>query len=173
GDESKGEYDDEHGRLGERSNHHLAARADAAEAGADIKTCKRQEEASAAEQRDDSDKISGPREQESTAEGWHQRRRDPGAGEDDVRNDAEQPGGVLRQHDLLAHQSDQIAIGLQQRRTLTAQQPRLHLADETGEQWREQQHQQHLPTLEEEIVRQDHIANTSSRKTSAAKTNDR
>ena len=79
----------------------------------------------------------------------------------------------MRQDDLLAHQSDQIAIGLQQRRAIPAQQARLHLAHEAGKQWREQQHQQHLPGLEEEIARQDHIASTSSRKTSAANTNDR
>ena len=49
-------------------------------------------------------------------EGRHQRGRDPGGGEDQIGDDAEQPGGVLRQHHLLAQQPREVAIGLEQRR---------------------------------------------------------
>ena len=90
-------------------------------------------------------------------EGRHQRGRDPGGGEDQIGNDAEQPGGVVRQHHLLAHQPHEIEIGLDQRRPLPAQQPRLHLAHEAGEQRRQQQHQQHLRALDGEIEDQGHI----------------
>ena len=40
----------DHRRLGQRRDHHLAARADAAEAGADVESRERQKESSAAEQ---------------------------------------------------------------------------------------------------------------------------
>ena len=43
------------------------------------------------------------REQQPAAEGRHQRGRDPGGGEDEIGDDAEQPGGVVGQHHLLAH----------------------------------------------------------------------
>ncbi len=63
-------------------------------------------------------------------EGRHQRGGDPGGGEDQIGRGAEQPGGVVREHHLLAHEPQEIAIGLDERRTLAAQQPRLHLAHE-------------------------------------------
>ena len=88
-------------------------------------------------------------------------------GEDDVGDDAEQPGGVLGQHDVLAQQPDEIAIGLQQRRPAPAQQPRLHLAHEAGEQRRQQQHQQHLRALHGEIEDHGHIASTSEQRAPA------
>ena len=43
-------------------DHHLAARADAAEAGADVHAGERQEEARAAEEGDDGDEVGGPAE---------------------------------------------------------------------------------------------------------------
>ena len=104
------------------------------------------------------------------AEGRHQRRRDPGGGEDQIRDDAEQPRGVVRQHHLLAHEPHEIEIGLDERRALPPQQPRLHLAHEAGEQRRQQQHQQHLRALNGEIADQDHTASTSSRMTRAPNT---
>ena len=64
----------------------------------------------------------------------------------------------------------EIAIGLDQRRALPAQQPRLHLAHEAGEQRRQQQHQQHLRALDGEIEDHGHIASTRSSSTSAQKT---
>ena len=67
----------------------------------------------------------------------------------------------------------EIAIGLQQRRPLPAQQPRLHLAHEAGEQWRQEKHQQHLRALKGEIVDHGHIASTNKRSTRAANTSDR
>ncbi len=96
-------------------------------------------------------------------EGRHQRGRDPGRGEDEIGGDAEQPGGVLGEHHLLAHQPHEVAVGLEQRRSLPAQEPRLDLAHEAGEQRRQQQHQQHLRALHGEIEDQGHIASTSSR----------
>ena len=82
-------------------------------------------------------------------EGRHQRRRDPGRGENQVRRHPEQPGGVVGQDDFLVQQPDEVAVGLQYRRPLPAQQPRLDLADEAGEQRRQQQHEQHLAALDE------------------------
>ncbi len=90
-------------------------------------------------------------------EGRHQRGRDPGGGEDQVGGDAEQPGGVVGQHHFLAQQPDEVAIGLDQRRPSPAQQPRLHLAHEPGEQRRQQQHQQHLRALHGEIEDHGHM----------------
>ena len=141
--------------------------------GADVEPGQRQEKARAAEQRDDGDEIRRPGEIESAAEGRHQRGRHPGGGEDDVGDDAEQPGGALRQHHVLAHQADKVAIGLQQRRPAPALQPRLHFSHEAGEQRRQQQHQQHLRALEGVFADQGHIANTSSSSTSAANTSER
>ena len=63
GDQREREDDHDHGRLGQRGDHHLAARADAAEAGADVEPGERQEEARAAEQRDDGDQVGRPGEQ--------------------------------------------------------------------------------------------------------------
>ena len=79
-----------------------------------------------------------------------------------IGDDAEQPRRAFRQHHLLAQQPDEIAIGLHQRRSAPAQQPRLHLAHEAGEQRRQQQHQQHLRALEGEFADHGHIASTSS-----------
>ena len=124
----------------------------------------------AAEQRDDGDEVGGPGEQEPGAEGRHQRRRDPGGGEDDVGRRPKQPGRVLRQHGVLAHQPDEIAVRLEQRRALPAQEPRLDLAHEAGEQRREQQHQEHLRALDGKIEDHDHMASTRSKPTKAAKT---
>ena len=102
------------------------------------------------------------REQQPGAEGRHQGGRDPGGGEDQIGDDAEQPGGVLRQHHVLAQEPRQVAVGLDERRALPAQQPRLHLAHEAGEQRRQQQHQQHLRALDGEIEDHGHMASTSS-----------
>ena len=70
----------------------------------------------------------------------------------------------------LRSRREQVAIGLEQRRPSPAQQARLHLAHEAGEQRRQQQHQQHLRALHGEIEDHGHIASTSSSETSAAKT---
>ena len=92
----------QHRGLGQRGDHHLAARADAAEAGADVEPGERQEEARAAEQRHDGDQIGRPAEQQARGEGRHQRRRDPDRGEDQIGRGPEQPGRALGEHDLFA-----------------------------------------------------------------------
>ncbi len=132
---------------------HLAARADAAEAGADVHAGQRQKEARAAEQRDDGDQVGRPAEQQPGREGRHQRRGDPGRGEDQIGRDAEQPGGVLGQHDLLAQQAEQIAVGLDERRPPAAQQPRLDLAHEAGQQRRQRSTSSICAPWTSEIVR--------------------
>ena len=76
----------------------------------------RLQEARAAEQRGDGDQVAGPGEHQAGGEGRHQRRGDPGDGEDQIGRGAEQPGGIVRQHHLLAEQAAQVAIGLDQRR---------------------------------------------------------
>src|SRR3974377_1035784 len=90
--------------------------------------------ARAAPQSADADQIGGPGEQQARAEGRYQCRRDPGAGEDDVGDDAEEPGRAFRQHDLFAQQPDKVAVRLQERRPLPAEQPCLHLAHKPSEQ---------------------------------------
>ncbi len=60
GDERDREDDEQHGGLGQRRDHHLARRADAAERGADVHAGERQGEARGAEQRDDGDEIGRP-----------------------------------------------------------------------------------------------------------------
>ena len=57
GDERERERDHDHRRLGQRGEHHLAARADAAEAGADVHAGERQEEPRRADQRGDGDQV--------------------------------------------------------------------------------------------------------------------
>ena len=76
----------------------------------------------------------------------------------------------MRQHDILAQQPHEIAIGLDQRRSPPPQKARLQLAHDTGEQRCQQQHQQHLRALHGEFDDHCHIASTSSRNTRAAKT---
>jgi hypothetical protein len=74
--------------------------------------------------------------------------QDPGCSENEIRNDAEQPRSVFRQHHVLSHEPREIAIRLDRRRSLPPQQPRFHLAREAGEERRQQQHQQHLRALD-------------------------
>ena len=137
---------------------------------ADVEAGEREEEARAAEKRDDGDEIGRPGEHQAGAKGRHQRRRDPGRGEDQIRNDAEQPGGIIGQHHVLAQEPDEVAVRLNERGTLPAQQPRLHLAHEAREQRRERENQQHLGGLHRKIEDQGHIASTSRRPTRATKT---
>ena len=53
--------------------------------------------------------------------------------------------GVVGQHDLLAHQSNEVAVGLDERRAAATQEPGFHLAHKSSQQRRQEQHQQHLP----------------------------
>ena len=76
----------------------------------------------------------------------------------------------MRQHDLLADEPQQVAIGLRERRPAPAQQLRLELAHITGEQRRQRQHEQHLAELHERVEGYCHIASTISSTTSAPKT---
>ena len=99
--------------------------------------------------------------------------RNPGRGEDQIGDRAEQPGRVVGQHHLLAQQPDEVAIRLDQRRTLAAHQPRLDLAHEADEQRRQRQNQQHLRGLDGEGLDHGHIASTRRRPTSEAKTKPR
>ncbi len=111
----------DHRRFGERGDHHLPARADAAEARADIHAGERQEEARAGEKGDDGDEIGGPAEEEAGGEARHESGRHPGRGKDQIGRGAEEPARVLGQHHLLAREPQEIAIGLDDRRAATAQ----------------------------------------------------
>ena len=100
----------------QRGDHHLADGADAAEAGADIHAGQRQQEARAPSSavmaiRSPDQENSRPVAKVGTSAARH-----PGEREDQIGRGAEQPGGVLGQHHLLAEQPAQVAIGLQQRR---------------------------------------------------------
>ena len=121
GDQRQREHDDDHRRLGERGDHHFAARPDAAEAGADIEPGQSQEKTRAAKQAGDHDQIGRPAEGQAQPEGRHQRCGNPGRRENQIGRDAEQPRRVVGQHDLLAQQSEKVAIGLHHRRALPAQ----------------------------------------------------
>ena len=160
----------QHRRLGKRCDHHLAAGADAAETGADVHPCEREEEARASQQRDDGDQIGGPVEQQPGRKGRHQGGGNPDRREGDVGRHAEQPRRVVGQHHFLAQQPQQVAIGLKDRGPLAAHQPGLDLAHVAGQQRGEQQHEQHLHALHDDVRDHDHIASTSSRVTRVAKT---
>ena len=99
------------------ANIDFAARAQAAEARADVEPGEREEEAAGAEQRDDGDEVGRPREQEPRGEGRDQRGGDPGRGEHEVGHEAEQPRGAVGDDRLLAREAHEITIGLQERRT--------------------------------------------------------
>ena len=103
-------------------------------------------------------------------EGRHQRGGDPGGGEDQVGRDAEQPGGVLGQHHLLAQQPQQVAVGLQQRRAAPAQQPRLDLAREAESSGASSSTSSICAPCTSEVEDQRHSASTSSRTTRATNT---
>ena len=115
GEQRQREGDHQHRRLGQRGDHHLPARADPAEARAHVEPGQREHEARAAEQRDDGDQVGGRTEHEAGGKRRHERRRHPGRGEDHVRRDAKDPRGVVREHDFLAQQLEQVAIGLDDR----------------------------------------------------------
>ena len=70
-------------------------------------------------------------------------------------------------------QPDEVAVRLDQRRSLAAQQPRLDLAHEADEERRERQHQQHLCGLHREVEDHGHIASMRRRPTSETKTKPR
>jgi hypothetical protein len=130
----------------------------------------RQQEAGAAEQRDDGDHVGGVAEHQPGGEGRHQRRRHPCGGEHQVRRDAEQPGRGMRQHHLLAQQAQQVPIGLHERRPLAAQHVRLQPAHEPREQRRECEHQRELDQLDDGVEGYCHAASTASSTTSAPNT---
>src|SRR5437868_2852926 len=77
---------------------------------------------------------------------------------------AEQPGCVLRQHSLLADQTQQVAVGLQDWRSLAPQQARLKLARIAQQQRRQDERKHHLRALSDEIEDQDHTSIISMRK---------
>ena len=104
GQQRQGEHHHQHGRFGQRGDHHLATGTDTAETGADIEAGQRQKKAGGAEQGDDSDQIRRPTEQQAAGEGRHQRRRHPQRGENQIRRHPKQPGGGIGQHHFLAQQ---------------------------------------------------------------------
>ena len=147
GDQRNAEHDQQHRGLGQRGDHHLARGADAAERRADIHAGERQGEPAGGEQRDDGDEIGGPGEHQVGRVGRHQRRTDPGGGEDEIRRGAVEPRGVVGEHSLLVQELPQIDVGLPQRRADPTQQARLDLARDAENERRHRQHQQHLHRL--------------------------
>ena len=101
---------------------------------------------------------------------WAPGRLHPGCRENEIGNDAQQPGCVLGQHHLLAQEAHEVAIGLEQRRAPAAQHTSLDLAHQPGQQRRQRQHQHHLCTLHEEVEDHGHSASTRSSATRAANT---
>ncbi len=91
GDQSDRKHDHQHCRFRERGDHDLAARPDAAKACSDVQPGKREKETRTAQQRDQCNQIGRPGKQQTAAKRRHQGRRNPGAGENNVRNDTEQP----------------------------------------------------------------------------------
>ena len=76
----------------------------------------------------------------------------------------------MREHHFLAQQAQQVAIGLQERGPLPAQQVRLQPAHEPGEQRRERQHERELDQLDRGVERYCHAASTASSTTRAPNT---
>src|SRR5438874_308937 len=74
------------------------------------------------------------------------------------------------EHHFLAQQPEKISVGLNDRGTLPAQEPCLDLADKSGEERGQRQHQEYLRTLDEEIEEDAHNASTTSSVMSATKT---
>ncbi len=170
GDQRERENDHDHRRLGQRAEQGLAARAEAAEAGSDVEPGEREEEPRRSQERNDGDEIGRPRKQKPRCECGNESRGDPGRGEYQIGHEAEQPRSAVGDDRLLAGKPDQVAVGLDERRPLPAQQPRLGRADDTGQQRRDRDDQRHLQELEDEIDDQGHDASTTRSVTSAPKT---
>src|SRR5205823_10032806 len=83
---------------------------------------------------------------------------------------AKQPRGRFGKHHVLAQQPRELAIGLEQRRALPADQMRLELAHEAGEQRRSREDQRKLHELHAERERYCHMASTARSATSAPNT---
>jgi hypothetical protein len=161
----------QHGGLRERCEQHFAARADAAEARADIEPREREQEARGSEQRHDDDEIGGGARRETGRERRHQCGGHPGRGEDQVGGGTEEPRGVLGDDGFLADQFQQVAIRLQDRRSLAAQEPGADLACHAGQERSEPEDQSRLRELDEPVVGAHRQAPTMIRSvTSAANT---
>ena len=76
----------------------------------------------------------------------------------------------MRQHHFLAQQPQQVAVGLQQRRTAAAEQQRLELAYIPREQRRERQHDHELSELDQRVEDYCHTLSTINSATSAPNT---
>ena len=76
----------------------------------------------------------------------------------------------MREHDLLADQPREVAVGLQEGRALPAQQSGLDLAHVAGEERREREHERDLAELNERVEDQFHTARIISSTTSAPNT---
>ncbi len=126
-----------------------------------------QHEARAAQERDDCDQVRRRAESKTGGERRHQRRCNPRRGEDEVRSGTKDPGRVVRQHNLLAQQLVQIAIGLDEIGALATQQARLDLAHVSGEERRKQQDQQQLAELNEHVENHCHTASITKSATNA------
>ncbi len=109
-----------------------------------------QREAPEAEQRDDGDEVGGPGEQQAGREGRHQRRGDPGRGEDEVGRDAEQRGGAVGDDRLLAGEPVEVAIGLHDGAPRRRVSRAFALRTSPVSSRRERDDQRHLQELENE-----------------------
>ena len=105
GDQRQREHDQQHRGLGQRGEHHLATGARSAEARADIHAGQRQEKRRLPSSATMAIRSADQTEHQFGREGRDQRGGNPGGGEHEVGRDAEQPGGVVRDHGFLA-QSD-------------------------------------------------------------------
>ena len=160
----------QHGRLRERGEHHFAARADPAKTRADIEPGEREQEARGAEQGDDHDEICGRTQGETRRKRRDQRGGDPGRRKDDVGCGTKQPRCILGDDGLFADQFREVAIRLNDRRTLSAQEPCPDLARHARQERCEGEHEGGLRKLCEPGEHHRHAPTTISSRTSAANT---
>ncbi len=83
--------------------------------------------------------------------------------------DAEQPGGVVGDHGLLAQQAAEVAVRLDQGRAAAALQAGFDLADQPGQQRRQQQDHGHLDELRQQRLDHRHSVTAITSGPSAAR----
>ena len=141
-DERRGEQHHEQRGLGEKADHHLAPRTEAAEGGADVHRSERDEKAGEREQADQGDGVRRADQRELCAERGDDRGGAGQAAEDEVGRGAEQGARAMSEHDLLLEQLGEHAVGLQHPRAAAVLQPGAALVDPAHEERREQ-HRKH------------------------------
>ena len=123
------EDDHQQGGLGEESHHHLAARPERAEGGADVHRGERQEDPCRGEQTHERDGIGRDREWQSRAHRGNDAGGDHHRAEHDVGRHAKERGRTFGDHGVLVKELANAAVGQPEARCATVLQPRATLVD--------------------------------------------